>query len=150
MLIKDVAGEFGGRVKVLTEEYGNSEMATRYGVRRYPVVFVDDVLVARPKDFGFAGPEDSAGRYVPWREPSNQERFKRDLRTMVTRRLQGEKIEGVAAEDEADLDGPATLPPGSIARLSALRSISTRCAAASSSSSCGRRGARHADPRWAG
>jgi len=118
LLIKDVAGEFGGRVRVVTEEYGNSEMATKYGVRRYPVVFVDDVLVARPKDFGFAGPEDSAGRYVPWREPANQERFKRDLRTMVARRLQGEKIEGVAPEDEADLDGPATLPPGSVARLS--------------------------------
>jgi thiol-disulfide isomerase/thioredoxin len=30
-------------------------MATRFGVRRYPVVFVDEVLVARPKDFGFGG-----------------------------------------------------------------------------------------------
>jgi thiol-disulfide isomerase/thioredoxin len=119
LLIKDVAGEFSGRVKVVTEEYGNSEMAKRFGVRRYPVVFVDDVLVARPKDFGFAGPEDSGGRYVPWREPANQERFKRDLRTMVARRLQGERIEGVAPdEDVADLDGPATLPPGPFARLS--------------------------------
>ena len=63
-----MAGEFSGRVTVVTEEYGNSPTATRFGVRRYPVVFVDDVLVARPKDFGFAGPEDvGAGRYVPFR-----------------------------------------------------------------------------------
>ena len=47
MLVKDVAKEFDGKVKVVVEEYGNSPMATRFGVRRYPVVFVDDVLVGR-------------------------------------------------------------------------------------------------------
>ena len=114
MLIKDVAAEFGTRVKVVTEDYGNSEMAKRFGVRRYPVVFVDDVLVARPKDFGFGGAEDvSKGMYVPWKEPANQERFKTDLRTMVTQRLRGEKVAGVSAEglsNEDAADGPATLP----------------------------------------
>ena len=45
-------------------------MATKFGVRRYPVVFVDDVLFARPKDFGFGNKEDiSGGLYVPWLEP---------------------------------------------------------------------------------
>ena len=114
MLIKDVAAEFGTRVKVVTEDYGNSEMAKRFGVRRYPVVFVDNVLVARPKDFGFGGAEDvSKGMYVPWKEPANQERFKTDLRTMVTQRLRGEKVAGVSAEglsNEDAADGPATLP----------------------------------------
>lgn len=113
MLIKEVAGEFDGKVKVVTEEYGNSAMATRFGVRRYPVVFVDDVLVARPKDFGFAGSEDvGAGRYVPWREPQNQARFKDDLRRFVDRRLKGERVEGFDTADvtgAAD-DGPAVLP----------------------------------------
>ena len=113
MLIKEVAGEFGGKVKVVTEEYGNSPTATRFGVRRYPVVFVDDVLVARPKDFGFAGSEDvGAGRYVPWREPQNQARFKDDLRRFVNKRLEGEAVAGFDAADvtEAADDGPAVLP----------------------------------------
>ena len=114
MLIKDVAGEFGAGVRVVTEEYGNSPMATRFGVRRYPVVFVDDVLVARPKDFGFAGPDDkSPGLYVPWREPASQQRFKTDLRRIVQRRIQGERVEGLNPDDVRGgaEDGPATLPP---------------------------------------
>jgi thiol-disulfide isomerase/thioredoxin len=114
LLIKDVAGEFDARVKVVTEDYGNSPMATRFGVRRYPVVFVDDVLVARPKDFGFAGPDDkSPGLYVPWREPSNQEKFKTDLRRIVQRRLEGERVEGLNPADVRGgaEDGPAILPP---------------------------------------
>jgi len=90
-------------------------MADRFGVRRYPVVFVDDVLMARPKDFGFAGPDDkSGGRYVPWREPANQEKFKTDLRGMIDRRLKGERVEGFSAADVSessiDVDGPPTLP----------------------------------------
>ncbi|CAN5876729.1 hypothetical protein BH18ACI5_BH18ACI5_03590 [soil metagenome] len=115
MLIKDVAAAVGPRVKVVTEEYGNSPMAERFGVRRYPVVFVDDVLMARPKDFGFAGPDDkSGGRYVPWREPANHEKFKNDLRRRVERRLNGERVEGFSAEEargsSPEEDGPTTLP----------------------------------------
>ena len=99
---------------MVTEEYGNSPMATRFGVRRYPVVFVDDVLVARPKDFGFAGPDDkSPGLYVPWRDRSSQERFKADLRRIVQRRLQGERVEGLNPDDvrAGPEDGPVILPP---------------------------------------
>ena len=110
-----MAKEFGGKVKVVVEEYGNSPMATRFGVRRYPVVFVDDVLVARPKDFGFGGAEDvSGGLYVPWLEPANQRRFKDDLRRTVARRLAGEAVAGLDVADvatEADAsEGAATLP----------------------------------------
>lgn len=109
-----MAGEFDGRVKVVTEDYGNSEMARKYGVRRYPVVFVDDVLVARPKDFGFTGPEDvGAGRYVPWREPQNQSHFKDDLRRFVNLRLAGKAVEGFKTSEvatDAGDEGPATLP----------------------------------------
>lgn len=110
-----MSAEFGGKVKVSVEDYGSSPMAERFGVRRYPVVFVDDVLVARPKDFGFGGPEDVSGAlYVPWREPANQKRFKDDLRRAVRRRLAGEAVAGL---DVADVrtpvdpaDGPAALP----------------------------------------
>ena len=123
MLIKDVASEFGDRVKVVTEEYGSSPTAQRWGVRRYPVVFVDDVLVARPKDFGFTGQDDrSKGLYVPWREPANQQKFKSDLRRMVSMRLRGEyaaglNVEDVRSEAPAAADGPAALPAVSVSTL---------------------------------
>lgn len=115
MLIKDVASQFGDRVKVVTEEYGNSPTAQKWGVRRYPVVFVDDVLVARPKDFGFSGEEDtSKGLYVPWRETASQQRFKADLRRMVELRLAGETAVGLNVDDvrteAVTADGPAVLP----------------------------------------
>ena len=116
-----MAAEFGSRVKVVTEDYGNSPMAQRFGVRRYPVVFVDDVLVARPKDFGFAGPDDkSPGLYVPWREPANQSRFKTDLKRMVERRLKGERVAGFDAAEvrkDASEEGPSSLPSVSAATL---------------------------------
>ena len=111
--MRDVANEFAGKVKVSIEEYGNSPMATKFGVRRYPVVFVDDVLVARPKDFGFGGTDDvSGGLYVPWLEPENQRRFKDDLRRTVVRRLSGERVAGldvadVATESDASEGAPA-------------------------------------------
>ena len=110
-----MAAEFKGRVKVKVEEYGDSEIAKKFGVRRYPVVFVDDVLMARPKDFGWGAPTDiSGGLYVPWREPTNQRRFKDDLRRTITRRLAGEKVTGLNTADvataDAALDGPPQLP----------------------------------------
>ena len=110
-----MAAEFKGRVQVKIEDYGNSEIAKRFGVRRYPVVFVDDVLMARPKDFGFGAPTDiSGGLYVPWREPANQQRFKDDLRRTVTRRLAGERVTGLSTADvntaDTALDGPPQLP----------------------------------------
>ena len=116
MLVRDVAKEFAGRVKVSIEEYGDSAMATRFGVRRYPVVFVDDVLFARPKDFGFGGKEDTSGAlYVPWLDPANQRRFKDDLRRTVARRLAGESVTGLDVADVTSADvaaeGPAALPP---------------------------------------
>lgn len=116
MLVKDVASEFAGRVRVAIEDYGNSPMAQRFGVRRYPVVFVDDVLLARPKDFGFGGPEDvSGGLYLPWRDPANQKRFREDLRRAVARRVAGERVAGLDVADVTtpgdSLDGPPRLPP---------------------------------------
>lgn len=102
-------------MKVSIEEYGNSDMAKRFGVQRYPVVFVDDVLLARPKDFGFGRPEDtSGGLYVPWLQPANQRKFKSDLHRAVARRLAGERVEGLDLADvttAADaVEGPARLP----------------------------------------
>ena len=98
-------------MKVSIEEYGNSPIATRFGVRRYPAVFVDDVLFARPKDFGFGGDEDtSGGVYVPWRNPDNQRRFKDDLRRTVERRLAGEHVAGFELSDVTTGADPAEGP----------------------------------------
>src|SRR5262245_44970570 len=97
-------------------------MATKYGVRRYPVVFVDDVIVARPKDFGFAAKEDvGAGRYLPWGEPANQQRFKTDLRGFITIRLKGGSVTGFDPAEvgtAADADGPETVPAMALSDLS--------------------------------
>ena len=131
MLARDVAKEFEGKVKVVVEEYGNSPMATRFGVRRYPVVFVDDVLVARPKDFGFGGADDvSGGLYVPWLDPGNQRKFKDDLRRTVTRRLAGERVGGlnvadVATEEDAS-DGAPVMPSLTLRDISGATIDSSR------------------------
>jgi thiol-disulfide isomerase/thioredoxin len=128
LLVRDVAREFAPRVKVSIEEYGDSPMATRFGVRRYPVVFVDDVLFARPKDFGFGGKEDVSGAlYVPWLDPANQRRFKDDLRRTVTRRLAGETVADVTSEDDP-AEGPSTLPSIALTDINghAIASLSGR------------------------
>ena len=115
MLVRDIAKEFGSSVSVAIEEYGDSAMAKKFGVRRYPVVFVDEVLFARPKDFGFGGKEDvSGGLYVPWLDPPNQKRFKDDLRRTVSRTLRGEAVAGLNVADvtsEAEAaEAPAEMP----------------------------------------
>jgi len=36
---------FGGRARFVVENYGESQLAKRFGVTRYPAIFVDDVRV---------------------------------------------------------------------------------------------------------
>lgn len=108
-------------MRFVVENYGASELARRYGVRRYPAIFVDDVLVATPGDFGFYGKGEGAGdgRYTPLRSAASHERFRADLSRMIGLLLAGRKDEaraqaGVAADREIaalpefvleDLDG---------------------------------------------
>jgi thiol-disulfide isomerase/thioredoxin len=80
LLIQDVVASYQGRVKFVSENWGTSKLAERYGVKKYPVVFVNDVLVAQPNDFGWFG---AKGKYTPWREAANHDRFKADLNKMV-------------------------------------------------------------------
>ena len=58
---------------MVVENYGSSELAKRYGVTRYPAIFVNDILVAKPKDFGFYGKGEGGGdgRYTPWKDPKS-------------------------------------------------------------------------------
>jgi hypothetical protein len=56
-------------------------------VTRYPAIFVDDVLVATPKDFGFYGKGEGTqgGRYAPFvKNAANQLRFQQDLTRIIT------------------------------------------------------------------
>lgn len=87
---------FNGKASFISENYGESELAKRFGVKRYPAIFVDDVLVATPNDFGFYGKGEggetkSGGRYAPIRNAASQERFRTDLTRMIGLLLAGRK-----------------------------------------------------------
>lgn len=86
--MKDVTEQYGGRVEFVSVNWGESKLAERYGVKRYPVVFVDDVLVAQPDDFGWYG---AKGKYTPWKEKASHDKFKRDLTRMIDLVLRGQK-----------------------------------------------------------
>lgn len=80
-----MAQEFGGKVRFVVENYGDSALAKRFGVTRYPAIFVDDVLVATPKDFGFYGKGEGkdGGRYAPLKSAASHDRFRADLFRMI-------------------------------------------------------------------
>ena len=78
----------------MVENYGESELAKRFGVKRYPAFFVDDVLVATPKDFGFYGKGEGEknGRYAPFvKNAASYERFRADIERMIGLVLAGKK-----------------------------------------------------------
>ena len=88
-----MVARYGGKVSFVSENFGASKLAERFGVQRYPAVFVDDVLVARPRDFGFFGEGENGGRYTPWLDVRSQARFKADLTRMIDLVLAGKKSE---------------------------------------------------------
>jgi thiol-disulfide isomerase/thioredoxin len=113
LLGQQVVDRYAGRVKFVSENFGASPLAARFGVDRYPAVFVDDILIARPRDFGFFGEGESAGRYAPWGRPENQARFQADLAHMIDLVLAGRKDQArrerpAAASNRETLD---RLPP---------------------------------------
>jgi thiol-disulfide isomerase/thioredoxin len=80
---------------------------------------VDDVLVAKPKDFGFYGKGEGAGdgRYTPLKSAKSHDRFRADLTRMIELVLSGRATEARAqgvSPDSADL---ATMPDFSLATL---------------------------------
>jgi len=103
LLIKDVVQGYGARAEFVSENWGESKLAERYGVKRYPAVFVDEILIASPGDFGGWG--DPTGKYAPWREKSNHDKFQKDLTRMIDQLLRGEKelaAEGRTRTSEED------------------------------------------------
>jgi thiol-disulfide isomerase/thioredoxin len=104
LLIQEVVARYSGRVTFKNENFGSSSLAERFGVQRYPAVFVDDVLIARPRDFGFFGEGEKDGRYSPWvRNPQNQAKFQADLIRMIDLVLAGMKDE--VSRERADSNG---------------------------------------------
>jgi thiol-disulfide isomerase/thioredoxin len=83
LLVQEVAAKYPGKVTFVSENFGASKLAEQYGVKGYPAVFVDGVLVAVPRDFGYFGEVDGTGRYAPWRNAENQAKFKADLERMI-------------------------------------------------------------------
>ena len=112
MLVQEVAAKYPDRVTFVSENFGASKLAERYGVKGYPAVFVDDVLVAVPRDFGYFGEVEGTGRYAPWRNSENQARFKADLTRMIDLILAGKKdvVERETAANRVGLHEIAALP----------------------------------------
>lgn len=91
MLVQSVAAKYPGRVNFVSENFGSSKLAERFGVKGYPAVFVDDVLVASPREFGYFGEVEGSGRYAPWRAEASQAKFRADLTRMIDLILAGRK-----------------------------------------------------------
>ncbi len=80
--------QYGTRARFVVEDLGASPLAEGYGVDKYPAIFVDDALVARPEDF-FAWGGPGNGKYIPWTDLENRRKFQSDLKKMLDIRLSG-------------------------------------------------------------
>ena len=111
--------EFGGKVRFVSENYGDSKLAKRFGVTRYPAIFVDDVLAATPDDFGFygKGAAEEGGRYAPLKSAAAHERFRADLSRMIRLVLEGDKDAARAAAAPAPAAAIAEWPAVTITDL---------------------------------
>jgi hypothetical protein len=78
LLAREVTRTYGDRVRFVVEDLGASKLAESFGVDKYPAIFVDDALVARPEDFyDWGGPK--TGKYLPWSDLTNRRKFQADL-----------------------------------------------------------------------
>jgi len=112
--------ELGGRARFRIENYGDSPLAKRFGVARYPAIFVDDILVATPNDFGFYGNDGkmlSGGRYAPLQTAASHEHFRADLRKMLGLVLEGKKEQARASASPAQAHEVAAFPDVTITDL---------------------------------
>jgi thiol-disulfide isomerase/thioredoxin len=113
LLARSAVQDFGGQARFVSENYGDSALAKRFGVTRYPAIFVDDVLVATPNDFGFygKGAKEEGGRYAPLKSAQAHQRFRDDLSRMIGLVLAGRKEDARAAAAPRESAGVAELPP---------------------------------------
>jgi len=88
LLAQEIVQKYNGKVRFVVEDLGASKLADSFGVDKYPAIFVDDALVARPEDFyEWNGP--ATGKYIPWKELENRRKFQADLQRMLDIRLAG-------------------------------------------------------------
>lgn len=120
MLARSVVQDFHGRARFVSENYGASDLAKRFGVTFYPVIFVDDVLVATPKDFYNVDPK-AAGRYIPFKSAQSHERFRADLSRMIDLVLAGKKDAARAEAAPGKMSAVPELPSITITDLSGKR-----------------------------
>lgn len=116
MLAKEVVRSYGASAAFEVQDFGASPLADRFGVDKYPALFVDEVLVARPEDF-YAWGGTGKGKYIPWTDVANRRKLQADLKRMIDIRLAGGNV--LPTETKA---GPASaesrmLPPVKIADL---------------------------------
>lgn len=109
MLAQETTRSYGNRAQFVVQDFGASPLAKRFGIDKYPAIFVDDALVARPEEFyGWGGPE--TGRYVPFTEVVNRRKFQADLKRMIDLRLAGAAVHSAAAGASAAKKDAAQLP----------------------------------------
>ncbi|MGZ4810639.1 MAG: TlpA family protein disulfide reductase [Thermoanaerobaculia bacterium] len=115
MLAQESVRKYGDRARFVVQDFGASPLADRFGVDKYPAIFVDDALVARPEDFYEWG-KPGTGKYVPWKDLANRAKFQKDLERMLDIRLAGGAVQSAVpvkaenaavlpAVDMVDLDG---------------------------------------------
>ena len=125
MLAQEVLQKYGSKVRLVVEDLGASPLADSFGVDKYPAIFVDDALVARPEDFyAWGGPP--TGRYIPWTDAANRRKFQADLERMIDIRLAGRTLPSVKTQKGAGArpmlpDVALTTLDGKAFRLSELR-----------------------------
>lgn len=96
MLAQEITRTYGEKVRFVVEDLGASKLADSFGVDKYPAIFVDDALVARPEDFyEWDGPP--TGKYLPWKDLANRRKFQADLQQMIDIRLAGGTIASLPA-----------------------------------------------------
>ena len=116
MLAQSVVHDFQGKARFVVENYGDSKLAAKFGVTQYPAIFVDDVLVATPKDF-YNSDEKAVGRYIPFKTAEAHERFRSDLSRMIDLILEGRKDAARSAAAPARAVPVAQLPSATILDL---------------------------------
>lgn len=91
MLVSELVHQYEDRAEFRVEDLGASPKADAFGIDKYPAIFVDDALVARPEDFySWGGPE--TGKYLPWNDPASRRELQDDLRRLIDYRLSGGKV----------------------------------------------------------
>jgi thiol-disulfide isomerase/thioredoxin len=130
LLAESVVQEFAGRVRFVAENFADSQLARRFGVSRYPAIFVDDVLVATPKDFGFFGKGEGpdVARYAPFQSAEGHQHFRADLQRAIGLVLAGHKATAQREAPAATAATIATLPAFTVTDLDGKELSSTALA----------------------